>query len=561
MAKKKRGAIEAIPRSHWLWIIIDLALFFILVFGGPMKAFGATYYVMDSVTFPQASDGNNGETWGQPFATISRLQNAMVGGDTAFMHGTWEDVQLVPPSGASFGDRTAYISANGKTTTPTIGDAHIYGGKLATGWTNISGNIYRCQFTQVGGEEPYSTFTDVTVSGCWQDTTVLTGISSYGDLSEGEYYWTDAGDDSLYVYLNDIGGVGYDPANYTIYATHKIPIQMAYHDNLDYVTFYGLDVRYGGRKGIMFGGSYHHDSVFIDHCIIRYVSGGGANNIASVSSMSNNSSDISTYGHYNRIRACSLSNVWNHTSNNMEGTVLYCEMYITTESCYVYTLESGVNNKGAPVQRTGDVTKFNTIVNCEYGIARDGAVDIDSVYGNIVVSNRDNARGYVNDFHPGTYGMIYIYNNTFHLKSSTGDGIVFGATDGYNNTFPDSNYVKYNIIYSANGDEAYIDKYDDSVLLSDSNIFYTSWSFRNSLGSGDTAWWEAQGYDTHSDFNVAPSFVDTSSAVMNYARTDSLSADMNLTYGGKTWTKYGAIQPSGSAPPEPGTRYKIRMKK
>ena len=43
MAKKKRGDIEAIPHSHIPYIIICLTLFFILIFGGVMKAFSQTY--------------------------------------------------------------------------------------------------------------------------------------------------------------------------------------------------------------------------------------------------------------------------------------------------------------------------------------------------------------------------------------------------------------------------------------------------------------------------------------------------------------------------------------
>ena len=88
----------------------------------------------------------------------------------------------------------------------------------------------------------------------------------------------------------------------------------------------------------------------------------------------------------------------------------------------------------------------------------------------------------------------------------------------------------------------------------------TDWTWVNWNGGGDSVYWQGQGYDAHSTFNKDPDFVNAGEG--NYRRNDSLVADMNVTYGGKTWTKYGAFQPSsGGEPPEPGTRHKMRMKK
>ncbi|MFZ5979271.1 MAG: fibronectin type III domain-containing protein [Candidatus Zixiibacteriota bacterium] len=500
------------------------------------SGFSGTYYLSKT-----GSDSRTGTSWDNAWATISKVNSSLRGGDTLYIGpGTWEDVQLVPPTGASHNDRTAIISGNGFDNTPTIGTAHIYGGKQATGWTNVTGNIYRCYFTQNPGLENIQT-----VYMAVQDTTFLHEELTYSSLGVGEFHYRN---DSLYVWLND-QGEGYNPANYTIYASMKIPINAGW-SNHSYTTLYGLDVRYGASKGILFGhDSYHSDSFFIEHCIVKFCGRTGSNNAACIAAMRIATSDTSRYGHYNKIVACTLSNIYGTAGDHRNGVTVYCEQYFTFDSNYVYGASAGIDNKGGgdySTQRVGDCTRYNKFYQCQKAVVRDQVLLCDSVYGNFIYSDSSDGSGIWYDFHnTGTPlgGDIHVYNNTIVLTDGGAKSIVFG-TEGSVPDVTDSIYCKYNVVFTG-GSSSYgimTNYYIEDSLHSDSNFFYPNVQFRPTTGTINFTTWQSQGWDEESEiFN--PSIINYN----NFARTDSLNIEMNAEYGGKRWTLYGAWQP-GSTP-------------
>ena len=510
--------------------------FIILLLLLTTSGYAGTYYLSKT-----GGDSRTGTSWDNAWASIEKVNSSLRGGDTLYIGpGIWEDVQLVPPTGASPNDRTAIISGNGVDNTPTIGTAHIYGGKQATGWTNVSGNIYRCHFDQTPGLENIQT-----VYIAVQDTTFLREELTYSSLGVGEFHYRN---DSLYVYVNDQGH-GYNPANYTIYASKKISINAGWRDH-SYTTLYGLDVRYGASKGILFGhDSYHSDYFYIEHCTVKFCGRTGSNNAACIAAMRIATSDTSRYGHYNKIVGCTLSNIYGTAGDHRNGVTVYCEQYFTFDSNYVYGASAGIDNKGGgdySSQRVGDCTRYNKFYQCQKAIVRDQVLLCDSVYGNFIYSDSSDGSGVWYDFHnTGTPlgGDIHVYNNTIVLTDGGAKSIVFG-TEGSVPDVTDSIFCKYNVVITG-GTSSYgimTNFYIEDSLHADSNFYYPNVMFRPTTGTINFTTWQSRGWDEASEIRN-PGVLNYT----NYARSDSLNIEMNAEYGGKRWTLYGAWQP-GSTP-------------
>jgi len=486
-----------------------------------VNGFGATWYADTA--------GNNtvGTSWATAFVAWDSITKYWSGGDTVFAHGKWEDIQIVPPTGGTFSDRTALIGGNGDDNSLVVGGATFYGGKQATGWTNVSGNIYRCSFSQTSGVDNLLYYYAV------QDTTALDMVTAYGDLSEGKYLNQN---DSLYVYLNDIGGTGYNPDSYTIYCSRKQPINFS-HVEAHHTTLYGLECRYGAEHGIKLGESANSDSVFVEHCIIRYCGREGANNAAGIATMSNGSSDTTTYNHWNKIVACTISNIYGGYVDHRAGITSYCQQGLICDSNYIEGLGSGIMYKGSPQYVSNYLTRYNTIVDCHKAIGRYGMVKNDSIYGNVIYSSYPDNAGFWAMYYTGSSGRIWFLNNTIYLSGNINSALELGTSSSSKDA-ADSIIAKYNIIYASNGSYGVIACAGvDTVMLLDSNLYYTSWDFSECSGTISADDWQSDyGFDVHSTFNKNPGLN------ANY-EPDSLSAwTTSITYGGRTWYGAGAVQ-------------------
>jgi len=116
-------------------IVLNFLILTLLVSG--VQA--ATYHVSKN-----GSDSRSGLDWNNAWATLDMVNSSMSGGDTVFFGaGTWYGV-IVPPTGASFSDRTCYACSSFVPGITTISAA-----EEATGWTLHSGSIYKASFTTI----------------------------------------------------------------------------------------------------------------------------------------------------------------------------------------------------------------------------------------------------------------------------------------------------------------------------------------------------------------------------------------------------------------------------
>jgi hypothetical protein len=114
----------------------------------------------------------------------------------------------------------------------------------------------------------------------------------------------------------------------------------------------------------------------------------------------------------------------------------------------------------------------------------------------------------------------------------------------------------YNIFYqnissdstSYTGELAPLDYSQDAWDIVDYNMYiYPTAKFEANENSVSLSTWQSTyGMDAHSTNTVDPVF--TNAANGDFSRP-SASGEMNVTYGGKTWTIYGAVQNEGESPP------------
>ena len=553
MAKKKRGAIEAIPRSHWLWIIIDLALFFILVFGGPMKAFGATYYIQDSTVNDNASDANNGESWALSFASLDRVNNAMVGGDTVFFgNGTYRG-RITPPTGATVNDRTCYADS-GLSLDPVeyTGLSHITGAEIVTDWTVYSGNVYKSYlaYTPITNYPAMYTASD--------DDSLLGWVGSIGAVDAPGDYFHDATTDSVYVYCYNSG----NPNTHTILiANHYSVVSLG--NNHDYITFIGLEISYG-NSGVMLisnqDATNKPDYVTVSHCVVHHANNdGGAQNPCCIGTRSG-ITDSAMNAHGDTIRACTI--YANRNGSNWYGhnkcIVLYAVSSCVVESCYTIGGGIGINVKeGDGTLSRWNVIRYNTITNTSCGINFTAYHFFDSTYGNVIKNDVSGGWGIVYEgVHTDSACMTYNntlinHNNPFVVGPYSDDGIDGSGDNRY--------FFKYNIV-DYTGVSDFLTFNDDITdylnMYFDSSVYYRGGAAITVDNIGSFAAWQALGQDVHS-------VVTDPGLNASYEPTNISGWSNSITYGGRTWYGPGAVQTlwEGEPPPEPGTRNKMRMKK
>jgi hypothetical protein len=178
----------------------------------------------------------------------------------------------------------------------------------------------------------------------------------------------------------------------------------------------------------------------------------------------------------------------------------------------------------------------------------------------------------------GKVAHIAIFGNTFNYPGGR-NGIWinysdYGTTDSngyheiYNNTFYNcrmnqaddegtynrhvSSVFKYNIVYrdvAASGDwEMWNMDSDSNWADVDSNMYYTTSStYEFLIGAVNHSWsqWTDSSLDVNGSYNVDPGF---NNAVNGDFSRPSASGEMSQSYGGFSWTIYGAVQEAVTGP-------------
>ncbi|OGC91155.1 MAG: hypothetical protein A2W25_10220 [candidate division Zixibacteria bacterium RBG_16_53_22] len=553
---------------------VNLPAFVILVLSVSYSG-ATTYHISRS-----GDDGRDGRTWSNAWRTVAHLDDGtFLGGDTVYF-GTG-DYYLVPGQELNVPDNetsqwTAYLDSSFMAGGP--GMARICGAApvSTTGWDRYgTTDVYARYFPEQAGLD---------VGICGQNDSMLFLIGSAGSISgydlsdvitrEGFAYWNDV-TDSLYVHCRDLG-LGRNPASYTMEVGYCNDDGLIAHFRLyrysQRVTWLGLEFNYCRGYGIMIAGTSNimPDNVRIVHCDFQngwsFQSLNTGNNPGYIRTPLANTQDQSCDSLL--IRSCTFDSYitadYPFTDDNLlgsRGTILgafYGNRGTVIESCYFYgASECVIHWKN---QTGDDLALNNTVRYCTFKpiwtdlyIQMENCQQNDSVYGNIfwggLSPSVSNCYEYGIRFKgtqpplPANGTSHYVMNNTFY---NVGRSSSVPAC-GFSSQTIDPAYrvtLKYNIFYSEGAQNLVrLDTGARDSLVSDSNMFYsTSADKFYSGGALDSAEWVNLGYgfDAHSTMSVNPGFINGDG--MNFSRP-SAPQEMNLTYGGQTWTRYGAWQP------------------
>ncbi|RKX26597.1 MAG: hypothetical protein DRP47_07940 [Candidatus Zixiibacteriota bacterium] len=522
---------------------------------------------VSATTYYVKTDGNDesaGTSWATAWATIDKTETGMSGGDTVFFAPGIYRGQLNPVGGTATAP-TWYVSGNGTDNTiPTSytgrsSRASLWGSYDLSDstWTLHSGNIWKLKFTPPTSVSFQSTIC-YTFSQINSSYDTLLHPKTSMPTSAGEIYYEDT-NDTLYVWMfgND------NPNNYdTLEAAWAPPVFIG---SQDHVVLYGFEIRYGHQSGVRFEGN-HGDSNLVWNCWLRGFGSQNANNTSCIYSGSSGAITVDTNyvgyvtGWGNIIRSDSVSLCVNpYMTMHRYGIGFYGQQAVVVESCYIAPgFFYGIKFKGTC--SFGSI-RYNKIeMATEWESMSQAAIKFtththfDSAYGNICIGDgQGDAFGvYIENKYDTTTSMVFM-NNTFYNITRMGTLIDHPYENAQ--TINGNNVIKYNVYHTVVGSQNQSSSnglfscpnWAINTITIDSNLYYNtagySWC-RNSTYYDSTDW-KALGYDAHSYIHTDPGF--NNAAAGDFSRP-SASDEMNRTYGGRTWTVYGAVQPDSSQP-------------
>lgn len=524
------------------------------------------------------NDANNGLSWGAAWSTAAKVQSTAGVGDTVlFGTGTWYDVMLRPPAGGSNSNWTVYACSSwyhGTSASAKLAGknrAILYGGHPVTGWVQHSGNIYKAPWVPVVQHSLFSSYLGVVYNMIQNQDSMLVFVEpGMGSLNLPGEFWhsRSPNPDTLYCIPYGQG----DPDNYGMIAS-AAPVFLMNANGTSHVRVWGLDLRGGGGGGtILFDDSSPlPESTFFEHChISRGAYTAGENGSAVL--VGNFSDNYDGNGYYNCLRACSLG--WN-SSASLDGggtppssgwrhggaITVYASEHFLVDSCYFYGfarmgLDFKCDNLNFANPYTGNVCRYTTFYDpsrhYEYALGLRVEQEYDSVYGCTFVGSDQSIYFDADATFAGSNFQrnTFIGNNTFY---NVGQAITVveqaaGACQGGNN-------IRYNLVHDyVPGLAGYgpgMVHLSSSVASScmsgfmfDSNAYYDSngdYDWRCGGSALNFAAWKtcAGGKDLNSISGVGALL--TSPSGRNYSPT-ALVPNMNRTYGGRTWTRWGAVQ-------------------
>lgn len=508
------------------------------------SAMGRSFYVRRA-----GSDQNTGTSWSSAWATVNKVNSSISTGDTVrFGVGIYYASRFTPPTNADFGDRTVYACSSWATVGDPDGsetwlDPIICSGESITNaWTVYSGNIWRVSWN---GGATHGNSWNATTCQDWQ----LLHNSIHNTLAEVDHEGTcfyDPTNQLLYAWLYN----NENPNNCLMVSTRQECVRL---DQAKHILFMGLDLRMGAQ-GVVLSTSDDHgdnDSVYFAHCNLTRQSW----NMVSMNGSIIVHTNVSVWSRYYVFQACSLG------ISNDGGTNFYDISPVIFDSCTIYDCYYGgiyFKMGYAGGMNTGSVIKYCTFDNYDFGYDRTGhealqfyrKTDRDSVYG-CIFKNYDERAIAINtgqDMAFDAHGELFIGNNTFYKCNQ----IIFC-------NYADSvggNEIKYNIGYDfASGTNwQYIYRQPLNHMEFDNNYWYdltVSFSAYDNQSTYNWSQWRAHGQDANS-YNSNPNLTDPANG--DFSRPGA-SQEMDVTYGGKRWTVFGAWQPEGDPPPPSISQY------
>jgi hypothetical protein len=493
-----------------------MSLIFLLAILLASSSMATTYYVKKS-----GNDNNAGTSWTTAWLTTNRVQSTLAGGDTVFFGtGIWRGVNLWAPNNTS-GQTTTYACSSF-----VQGIAQWWGSDSVSGWTLHSGNIYK-RYYDSNNNQLYNVA---------QGDSILTAVSSLGAVVQGSFYHATS-TDTVYVYC---WGGGDPDGRYDMeICNHGI---ISIDPGADHTTIWGITMKFGVNHCITVGNANDDcpDFVHIEHLKATHAAGNDNVNQAAIYFARSGTTDSLLNSLYSYVRACTMDFITTQfgSSHNNAGFYSYGMTYCQVESCYFGSHQrSGMYIKG---QNSSGITNYGCSYRYNYfepmvyyGIHLHTNATYDSIYGNIFIGEPNGVlvESQTPDYGGGRYR---IFNNTF----IDCDRAITSGSEYCCVHIPDKVF-KYNISYwtGGSGNIISIPSSDTAYWDLDSNMYYGGSMTWN--GAGFTTW-QLRGFDIFSTNTVNPNFANPGAG--DYSRPGALQ-EMNLTYGGRTWTRFGGWQP------------------
>ncbi len=558
--------------SRWAKCLLVLLLLCLL----ENSLYAWTYYVKTPAN--GGSDAADGLSWATAWATVTKVNATVVPGDSVrFGTGVWYNSRFdLPVGGTSATDRTAYGCS-----TFTAASAHlskIRGGEIVAGtWvphdTLGAEWIWKIPYSPTNlARNSWSGRTDI-VTCVVQDGVLMRPrrVLNSGDswlysdnlgAVEGLFFVETYGDqfynaiaDTLYIWPF----TRTDPNSSVVMAAASDVVSGRQEGN-DYITFYGLDLELGFNivsMGSSDGGG--GDYFRFENCNFTWASNMHAANPAIISHGNTYGASVDSWSRFNFFDACSLRYCRGDSPivHGGAGFSFYSIRETVVQNCFIDStvVAAGVGFKMARVDKFGHTAYGNVVKGCtilgksESGIWLGTSSEACSVYANTII-NGDGAGiafytgddAHSTNFEYSIHGNNVIYNNTV-----VGTDRLWFMDYSFD---AGGNKIRYNIFYDHDPGSygtrwAGIRQHSYEAFVSvDSNMYYDPITSFSGYLDGSDNWtfsaWQAHGLDVHGVF-ANPNFDDVVNG--NVARTSS-TQEMNLSYGGRTWTRYGAWQPT-----------------
>jgi hypothetical protein len=561
------------------------------------------YYVRTA-----GSDAADGKSWATAWQTNAKVQATVTAGDTViYGRGTWAETRLDPPAGGSNSAWTVYACSTWFTGTTAaeklagVGLTTLSGAKAVTGWhdTTVAGTVLKVSYYS-----PAVTCKS-DVSGRYGDTPVLRrqghdsmyvplaqGDVSYMATVSGGHAYAGGDDEGNAILIKVYPGESALTSTDTVWASCGAAVDFSSANNgANHIKFWGFNIYEGMGAALTIRGA-NHDSLFFEHCRLRYGGNDAAGNNPAAFLTEGGSSNVNNRNYYfiacDFGWGCAVPNgsppsssygtaPWDGIRGHGAVVMVYSVTHCVFDSC---TIDNGFGAHGIYFKQTkietpGPPWLYSTVKNCtldgDYcqsanvtdpsGVMLYNFTGNDSVYGNIIKNF--------------SFGMMKWYSSG-GTSASTGNGMTVRNNTFYNNsrdcvgyqgevgvplgTYDANGYdVKYNIGYK---DGSYtsggaVKFFSDcptgaqALLQADYNLWYNNGgTLQFGCFGGSSATWAqwrsgtcgGYSYDLNGK-NENPGFANA--AAGDFSRPDVRTDEMSADYGGRHWSVYGAIQPSG----------------
>lgn len=538
-------------------IVFGKALFLlaVLTLAVAQGALATNYYVR-----PNGSNTANGLSWTNAWKHPNYTNGRISQGDSVIIApGQYDTCYITPPRGGSL--PTVYACSSLTMRSATILSSGL---PVTGGWTVYSGNVYRS--TNTIPVRWNSWYGDGQMT-CSQDNILLHQQRSLADVNaEGEAYYNTS-TRYLYVYVRG-GGT---PANYTIRQS-QCPVVNFDYGNQDKIIFDGLTLDLGVQGVIVIASANSSDTDAPDSIVVRNcnIQNGGSTSSASNPALvySGNPGIASTndLGHYftavnDTFRYCWADDAVDEHNGN--GIGFYVQANVLCSASVFLDLK-GVcinfkNGYSASVNIANNVIMDNKFIGGALGVRIAAHTDSIIVCGNQFINQT--YRGLVASSSSGTpqaYNRVKVFNNTFYnvptaiLMSPTAGGTGSKNEVRYNLIFDTTSFTNSIAFVTQGGEAPQQSPALETYWSADSNMYYHgsgsfSCAFTSNSGYSGSSWtsWRNAGFDVRGLNGTNPGFAASDQA--DLARYAS-AQEMNRTYAGKTWTRFGAWQPGGGEP-------------